>query len=54
MRERYISGGLEQDTAHSSEQFHSFYLQDHTKSVLKEIGDSLDFLLESCAVDKFF
>ena len=39
MRKRYISNGLEQNTAHSSEQFHSFYLQDHTKSVLEEIGD---------------
>ena len=39
MRQRYIFDGLEQDTAHSSEQFHSLYLQDHTKSVLEEIGD---------------
>ena len=39
MCQRYIFDGLEQDTAHSSEQFHSFYLQDHTKSVLEEIGD---------------
>ncbi len=39
MCERYISDGLEQDTAHSPKQLHSFYLQDHTKPVLEEIGD---------------
>ena len=39
MCERYISDGLEQDTAYSPKQFYSFYLQDHKKSVLKEIGD---------------
>ena len=39
MCKRYISDGLEQDTAYSPKQFHSLYLQDHKKSVLKEIGD---------------